>query len=819
MSNHEQTLLPAPGGGGLPEPLPALAESSAPQPEPLKKVLSVMRGRWPWAIGLALGLGLAGAVGGYLFGRSILKYASSGTIQVISNPEKILYTVIENQPLLNYEMWVTTQVDFIRSNRIIRAATNLPDFQGIDTSSQPDAVTFVKEGLEVERHRGSELIYVTFKHTDPQVARRVAKCVIDAYMSLEGERELKVTNQRRAELTRFSRAEQDELKAIRTRRAEIVSEFATPDVTYVHQKRLDESIRLGSELEKLRVALITAGVNLQDLEARRKSGATGSGGAGATGEDGAPESDPASLTPEALAPHDPEMRKLVNERESLARSHEELVVNLGANHRDVRKIRELIRNNEQRIDQRLATLRESGVEVLPLSLDAVQSIEQLERRYIEVGNAHERVQAEVVKLYNAINALEDIQREEDASRQRLKDFQDQLAKLEVEQDRIRRVAVRGEPEVPSKPSPDRRPLLTAAGTMFGGAAGFGLVLLVGLMDRRLRSIQDAEESFAQTPMLGILPILPENLADPEQASLAAHCVHQIRTLLQIGPDSHGRRVFTITSPSPQAGKTSLSLSLGLSYAATGAKTLLIDCDLGFGGLTHRMNTIIRRRIGQVLIRERLVTAHQLEQAMHLARESDRRIGQTLIDLGYLSPEDLERALDIQEHGSIGLLDVIDGEPLENCVADAGSDNLHILPIGAAEPQHVARLSPAALRRLLDQARALFDVILVDTGSVLGSLEASHVAVESDGVVMVVTRGESQKVAAQALDHLRSIGARVAGLVFNRAMGHDVEVVAERSTGSMISRPTDNGHRPVQGQRPRMGPIAGAVASSSARSRR
>ena len=90
-------------------------------------------------------------------------------------------------------------------------------------------------------------------------------------------------------------------------------------------------------------------------------------------------------------------------------------------------------------------------------------------------------------------------------------------------------------------------------------------------------------------LLGILPDLPDRLSDPEQAAIAAHCVHQIRTMLQINGGTEERRVFAVTSASPGDGKTSLTLALGLSYAACGTRTLLIDCDLVGAGLTARMN--------------------------------------------------------------------------------------------------------------------------------------------------------------------------------------------------------------------------------------
>ena len=60
----------------------------------------------------------------------------------------------------------------------------------------------------------------------------------------------------------------------------------------------------------------------------------------------------------------------------------------------------------------------------------------------------------------------------------------------------------------------------------------------------------------------------------------------------------------------------------------------------------------------------------------------------------------------------------------------------------------------APRRLLEEARRNFDVILIDSGSVLGSIEATVLAPEVDGVIMAVTRGQQQQLVERSIHHLR-----------------------------------------------------------------
>src|SRR5213075_933158 len=150
----------------------------------------------------------------------------------------------------------------------------------------------------------------------------------------------------------------------------------------------------------------------------------------------------------------------------------------------------------------------------------------------------------------------------------------------------------------------------------------------------------------------------------------------------------------------------------------------------------------------------------------LTENSQKRIGEALIELGYVKQADIEHALHIQLQDPVGMLNAIDGENLLDCVAETGIERLAILPLGTAMPSDVSRLSPAIIGSILEQARQHFDVVLIDTGPIPGSLEASVAASAADGVVLVVSRGEHRPMAERSIAHLLDIGANVAGMVFN-----------------------------------------------------
>jgi capsular exopolysaccharide synthesis family protein len=303
---------------------------------------------------------------------------------------------------------------------------------------------------------------------------------------------------------------------------------------------------------------------------------------------------------------------------------------------------------------------------------------------------------------------------------------------------------------------DKKIMFGLLGSIVGAGVPVALLLLLGLMDTRFRYSDDAAgNAMSGIPLLGILPNLPDRLSDPAQASIAAHCVHQIRTMLQLNAMRDSSTVFSVTSASSGDGKTSLSLALGLSFAASGSRTLLIDADLVGGGLTSR--------------------------------------------LGIASP--------------LGIVDCLAGVKVDDCVQPTDVADLSILPIGSAQAHHAGGFSPPAVRKFLGEVRKRYEVIIIDTGPVMGSIEATPICASVDGVVLTVARGQSRPLVERAIAHLSSIGANVAGVVFNRAQHKDFEqsigAISIRSAARSTANGTaHNGRTPGD-----IGAVAQAVVSS------
>jgi Mrp family chromosome partitioning ATPase len=91
-----------------------------------------------------------------------------------------------------------------------------------------------------------------------------------------------------------------------------------------------------------------------------------------------------------------------------------------------------------------------------------------------------------------------------------------------------------------------------------------------------------------------------------------------------------------------------------------------------------------------------------------------------------------------------------------------------------------------MRIMLDRVADNYDLVLIDCGPILGSVEAAIVSAEADGVVLVISRGGDRTAAEDALNLLNAAGAMVEGIVFNRARHEDVAGSVYSSSSSVRS---------------------------------
>lgn len=712
-----------PGASPLPDAHPP---AEPPPGNAIQVVLRLLRGRLILTIVLSILGAAAGAALGYLATKP--KFETRGIVSVQPVLPIMLQATELSQPMPYFTSFVNKQITFLTSQRVLAQATQSEAWLKLGLGSGPVAQEFVRKNLRVETAPGSqELIFVTFVHQDAKVCSTIVEQVLQAYAAIHGD-EGSINAGVISGLQEAATVLRGDIAALESRKREAVAAGAWPsdDLTELHRIRFQQLMELDQQV-------MARERQLREL-----------GELAAPADPGAASAQPADPAPEVIALADPQMDLLLRARNDLERR---LAALKGrgflARHPDVVQVTSELQGVDEAIrgrQKQWVEARRAGGTAVSAGAATVETPEQMRRNYEQLKALADQRHKELSVINEARERLDDLRRELAAKRADLEHINTRLKTLEMESqvtDKIAaRVAVRSFGDTPPFPTVDKRKQLAAAGFVLGGGFPATLMLLLGFVDRRFRYSDEASQLASAPPVLGILPVLPADLADAGQRAIAAHCVHQVRLLLQIGGAASGRKVYAITSPTAGDGKTSLALSLGLSFSASGSRTLLIDFDMIGTGLT-----------------------------------SSLKIGD-----GH------------------GLADALRTGSINGSTTEVSPDRLWIVPSRPEDDHYVNRLSDKSVRVLVDQVRDRYDAIIIDTGPVLGSLEAPLVCAAADAVVMVVGRGQRRDQVEQAFARVTAVGGTIAGMVFNRASAGDfrrsVSSTSMRSVPRPVALPAD-----------------------------
>lgn len=736
------------------EPLPPAPPTPGDSPFAiLTRLHRLLRGRYQFAIPLAILGAAAGAIVGYKM--TTPKYQSTGLVRIQSVlPVKVYQTEFAG-PMQMLHSYVRTQANLLGDRRVIARAMQSQQWRNLGRPLTPDEQERFEKALSISTdQREPEWIRVKFLDEDPAAAKIAVEEVIRAYEEIYAKDEGTLWQPGLVEdLQTKIRGVQNEIEGYEGAIRRIQSEMGHTDLESLHRRQLEQL----AELDKI---VSDYEMQIQQAEAANLAQQTETEGDPAAS---APVNEISNAQIAEIARLSDDMRNLVAQRTTLELRLAGLTARFSDRHRDVMRARDELAGVEAQIqqyakswiDQNGGLTPGMGTVVGPMS---PQALESLKSYYAQFKNRRDELNKLAFKTNDARVQIEANRAEIKKRQAIMADYERRLTMLTTEQPvsdsaSIGRIRILSYGDTPFRPAVDNRKKLAAFGLLLGGGVPMGAFLLWGLLDRRYRYSDDAGGGPLQPALLGILPYLPDNMADPEQAAVAAHCVHQIRTLLQISGAHQDRRVFAITSPTSGDGKTSLSLSLGLSFAASGAETCLIDFDLIGGGLSSSM----------------------------------------------------------QAKAQEGLLDAAERGEINGHIRPTAFPRLSILPVGIDDGQEVSRLSPELVQRVIDEARRRFDTVIIDTGPILGSIEASMVSAAADGVVLTIGRGQSRTQADRAAEHLRQVGATLIGVVFNRADPRDFRRAV--SSASVRSVPMQNGlPRSSMRALPAMGPMASTVAT-------
>jgi capsular exopolysaccharide synthesis family protein len=255
--------------------------------------------------------------------------------------------------------------------------------------------------------------------------------------------------------------------------------------------------------------------------------------------------------------------------------------------------------------------------------------------------------------------------------------------------------------------------------LLGAIAGFILacVALVfgSVFDTRVRS-ESALKSLTSVPLLAAIEQFPKNsdarpVAIRQPGGSAAASFRHLRSALRFASASHETHSIVVTSSVHLEGKSSVAANLAFVVAETGARVLLIDANLR----TPRVADMFSR------------------------------------------------------DGSSGLTTVlVDSVPFRSVVQSWAGSTLDILPSGEVPPNPVELLASTRMTDLIREVIAEYDLVVIDTTSVLSGADATVLARQVDATVVVVDFKRVRRAQlTAALEALGRTDAHISGVIPNR----------------------------------------------------
>jgi polysaccharide biosynthesis transport protein len=256
--------------------------------------------------------------------------------------------------------------------------------------------------------------------------------------------------------------------------------------------------------------------------------------------------------------------------------------------------------------------------------------------------------------------------------------------------------------------------------------GVLLLLLLDRLDDRMSSFTELQDLFDED-VLGQVP-RERTISSKGQAGLigpedARHsfveAYRNLRSsLLYMAEKSERPKTILVTSSVPNDGKSVTAANLAITMASSGSRVLLVDADLRKGALHRRFELPAEPGLSEVLSK---------------------------------------------------------GVDWETAVRPTKYNNLFILPAGAYTAQSSELFVKEATTRLLQDAAAKFDYVVLDTVPVMAADDVTSLAPQVDGVLFVIRAVfTSARVARASLESLYQRRVRVLGLVFNAVRPSSVD---------------------------------------------
>jgi capsular exopolysaccharide synthesis family protein len=271
--------------------------------------------------------------------------------------------------------------------------------------------------------------------------------------------------------------------------------------------------------------------------------------------------------------------------------------------------------------------------------------------------------------------------------------------------------------IPGAPSSAKAQSTIVRGGAIGLFLGVALIFLRNMLRVTIRTPEELEAATGLT----VMGVIPSVRAAKPRALLAymiekpnsglAEAVRNLRTAIQLSDMDMAPKSIMVSSSVPGEGKTSTAIALAQSWASSGKKVLLLDCDLRRGSLR---------------------TEFKIETKS-------------------------------------GLIAVLSGNtPFEEAVSHHEGTGIDVLIADSSKVTGVDVFSSKSYEAFIAKMRDLYDYIIIDTPPMLAVPDARVIAQNTDAVVYLAHwDSTSRRMIRSGLDLLYQVNVHVKGLALTR----------------------------------------------------
>lgn len=708
----------------------------------LREMARILRRRWKTLAAVPLFLTVLALV--YLMMVSTLYTATSTVLvdprraNVVDTSQTVLSNfgtddaTIESQTLLIQSVAIlqrvveklklTTDPEFMPKPGILDPIRRLFSSSGPAAGASPEdaakarSVEILQRRMKVTRQGTTFLVDIGVSSEEPRKAAAIANAIAESYFEEQVRAKYDATRIAASWLN-------NQIEGLKSR--VVASEQTVEDFRAANNLAVSQGVTVNDQqITDLNNKLIAARV--QTAEARAKYDQVQQ----LTKSGNDPGGINAAITSDMIT-------KLRTQYADIAKNEADLSSKYGPRHPLVANVRAQLQDTQRLINEEIRRILDSTRHDYDVARSREASLQQ----------SLDQVQGVSSSSGQALVRLHELQREAEANRtlyeSYLARYKETSAQESLEMPDSR-VVTRA--SIPIRPSSPKTMLILGLALMLGLGGGCVFAFLTDYLDRRIKTLEQAE-SISGVPALAAIPLigtrelaarakrgrdelsrydprtvrlLPPPLQPPlmryaidEPGTFFAEAIRAVRLALQRTMRIHPIKVVLVTSALDNEGKTTLAANLALSLASLGIKTLLIDGDLRNPQLTRA-----------------------------------------------LCP-----------HADAGLMDVATGQtPLEHAILLDRSSGLSILPSTTVKNVDVITelMFSEQIVDILDHLRQRYELIIIDSPPLVPLVDGRALAELADRIILALGWDQTpQEVLSHTINLLSPVYDRILGMVLTR----------------------------------------------------